>query len=65
MITIELQNEQEAQILINIIDVALKSKGIELSQASVYFLTKIDEAIEKSKEPKKELTKEKKIIWHK
>lgn len=50
MINIELQNEQEAQVLINLLDIALKAKGLEVSEATIYFAKTIQEAINKSKE---------------
>lgn len=49
MINIELKNEQEAQVLINFIDIAVKTKGIEAAEAAIYFTKAIAKAIEESK----------------
>lgn len=36
--------EQEAQILVNLIDEAVKTKGLSVAEAGLYFLKKIKEA---------------------
>lgn len=42
---IELTDE-EAKVLINIIDVAIKSKGLEAAESGLHFFRKIKDAIE-------------------
>lgn len=43
MANIEL-NEQEAQVLINIINVAVQSKGLEIAESSIYLVNKINKS---------------------
>lgn len=43
--TIELTNE-EAQVLVNLIDIALKSAGLPAADAAVHFTKKIKDASE-------------------
>jgi hypothetical protein len=57
MITLELQSEQEAQVLVNLLNIAVQAKGLEAAEAGVYFTKKIKEAVDKTKAPAPELTK--------
>jgi len=47
--TIDLSNE-EAQVLLNLIDVALKSAGLPAAEAALHFSKKIKDAAEAKKE---------------
>lgn len=49
MKTIELTQEQ-AQVLINLINIAVKEKGLEAAEAGLFFTKKIQDAF-KEKEP--------------
>ena len=49
------ENEQEAQVLINLINEAVKVKGLEAAEIALHFLKKIKSDFEENKqEPKKE-----------
>lgn len=47
MITISLENKEEAQVLINLLNLAVQAKGLEVAEAGIYFTRKIKEATEK------------------
>ncbi len=45
--------QEQAQVLINLIDIAIRAKGIEAAEAGLFFTKKIQEAfIEKKEEVK-------------
>ncbi len=46
MIIIDLEDKNNAQVLINLLDIALKAKGIEAAESVLYFNRKITKAIE-------------------
>lgn len=48
--------KHEAQVLINLIDIAIKAKGLEAAEAGVHFTKKIEEAF-KQEEVNSELVK--------
>lgn len=52
---IELTKE-EAQLLVNIINIAVQSKGLEIAEASVFFTKKIQAAFEEKTNEKKQTT---------
>lgn len=49
MIKIELKDEKEAQVLANLINVAIQTKGIEAAEAGLYFYNLIVKSVENSK----------------
>lgn len=51
MKTISLTQE-EAQVLINLIDTAIKTKGLEAAEAGIFFTKKIQEAFKATEENK-------------
>lgn len=55
MITISIANEQEAQVLVNLLNIAVQTKGLEAAEAGIYFTKKIKEAVEANKTPQPEL----------
>ena len=44
-------NENEAQVLVNIINVAVKAAGIEAAESALHFVKKIKDAAEAEKAP--------------
>lgn len=46
--------EQEANVLINLINISVQAKGLEVAESAVYLLKKIKEAFEVKPEPVKE-----------
>ena len=43
MYKIELTSDQEAQVLVNLINVAVKTLGLEAAESGLYFVKKIKE----------------------
>ena len=58
MINLVLENKEEAQILVNLIDIAVRSKGLEAAEAGIYFTKKIKQAVEEPEEVPKKTTDE-------
>ncbi len=58
MKTIQLTQE-EAQVLLNLLNIAVQTKGLEAAEAGLFFSKKIQEAFKPDAkvEPKNELTK--------
>lgn len=50
-------SQQDAQVLLNLINIAVKSTGLEAAQAGLYFQQKINQAAKEEAE-KKEVTEE-------
>lgn len=50
---IELSNE-EANVLVNLLDVAVKSAGLQAAESALHFVNKIKEAAKLAVEPQKE-----------
>lgn len=48
MKTITIQNQEEAQVLINLINIAVQTKGLEAAEAGLYFTKKIQEAFKET-----------------
>lgn len=48
---IELQNDQEATVLIEMINVAVKATGLQGAEAGLYFKKKIESALQEAKTP--------------
>ncbi len=51
--TIEL-NQDEAQVLINLLNVANQAKGLEVAESCLFFTKKIQDAFKPAEEPTKE-----------
>lgn len=60
ILKLEFNNEREIEVLINLINEAIKSKGLEggAAKAGVYFQEMILKAIEESKKIKETINKE-------
>jgi hypothetical protein len=41
-------NEEEAKVLVNLLDVAVKSVGIQAAESAMHFVRKIDAAIKEA-----------------
>lgn len=41
--------KQEAQVLVNLIDIAVKTKGLEVAESGVYFFKKLDDGFKPQK----------------
>ena len=54
MITIELKDQTEAQVLCNLINVAIQAKGLEAAESGLYFYNLIVKSIEESKKVESE-----------
>lgn len=44
-------NEEEAKVLVNLLDVAVKSVGIQAAEGALHFVKKIDAAIKEAGAP--------------
>ena len=44
-------NDEEAKVLVNLLDVAVKSVGIQAAESAMHFVKKIDAAIKEAQSP--------------
>ena len=44
-------NKEEAQVLINLLDIAVKQSGLQAAEAAVHFAKKLSEAIKTDEAP--------------
>lgn len=47
-------NDEEAKVLVNLLDVAVKSVGIQAAESVLHFVKKIDAAIKEAQAPAQE-----------